>query len=61
MRTKEQEGEEGLCPVCDGKLELVREFVTREMAIDAGTPEREGELYGEYLRCVICGRVAGGA
>ena len=47
------------CLMCDGVggVPLGTHVVTREMAMDAGQPEREGEIYDEeWSECEYCGR-----
>jgi len=51
------------CPNCDGSGAILvqvreREYITREMAMDAGCPEMEGSLYSDdewdYEQCPWC-------
>ena len=45
------------CPDCAGAGQLMagEYYVTREMALDAGEPAMEGQLYSvEYVQCQRC-------
>jgi Zn finger protein HypA/HybF involved in hydrogenase expression len=48
---------EAQCPECrgEGQVPGVKHYVSREMALDAGQPEREGQTMGfEYYPCPRC-------
>ena len=45
------------CPVCegDGRIAIGENFVSHDMAIDAGEPSMEGRSMGiEYAKCEAC-------
>jgi len=60
MEVKHDSSEVGVCPTCKGRCEVEWEElapVTREMALDSGDPDREGDLYPIQCRdiCPDCG------
>jgi len=51
------ENELNICPDCqgEGRIPLGENYVTHDMAIDAGCPEMEGSSCGiEYGQCPRC-------
>jgi len=60
MEVEHDSSEAGVCPTCKGRCEVEWEElapVTREMALDSGDPDREGDLYPIQCRdiCPDCG------